>query len=82
MDEQGILDRDYSWSIVILNFEFLLILNHDDVPWDCPTREDLRKKRRIFLGTHSLKKKYTDTIYWDENDKCVWNLFSFSPKIP
>jgi hypothetical protein len=38
---------DYSWSIIVLNFEFFLVLNHDDVTWDCPKREDLRKRRRI-----------------------------------
>jgi hypothetical protein len=35
---------DYSWSIVVLNFEFLLVLNHDDVIWDCLKREDLGKR--------------------------------------
>jgi hypothetical protein len=33
LDEQGIYDRDRS-----RNFEFLLVLNHDDVIWDCPKR--------------------------------------------
>jgi hypothetical protein len=28
---------------VILNFEFLLVLNHDDGTSDCPKREDLGK---------------------------------------
>jgi hypothetical protein len=37
----------YSWSIVVLTFEFLLVLNHGDVIWDCPKREDLRKRRII-----------------------------------
>jgi hypothetical protein len=31
-----------------LNFEFLLVLNHDDVTWDYPEREDLGKRRKIF----------------------------------
>jgi hypothetical protein len=35
LDEQGIEDKDYSWSIIVLNFEFLLVLNHDNVTWDC-----------------------------------------------
>jgi len=26
-----------------LNFEFLLVLNHDDVTWDCPKMGVLRK---------------------------------------
>jgi hypothetical protein len=38
---------DSSWSIVILNFEFLWVLNHDNVIWDCPNREDLGKRRKI-----------------------------------
>ncbi len=32
---------DCSWNIVGLNFEFLLVLNHDDVTWDYPKKEDL-----------------------------------------
>jgi hypothetical protein len=28
-----------------LNFEFLLVLNHDDVTENCPKKEDLGKKR-------------------------------------
>jgi hypothetical protein len=32
---------DRSWNIVGLNFEFLLVLNHDDVSWDYPKREAL-----------------------------------------
>jgi hypothetical protein len=38
LDEQGIYDRDRSRNFVSLNFEFLLVLNHDDVIWDCPKR--------------------------------------------
>jgi hypothetical protein len=38
-----------------LNFEFLLVLNHDDVTWDYPKREDLGKKR-IFYKDIILKK--------------------------
>jgi hypothetical protein len=49
LDEHGILDRDYSWSTIVLNFEFLLGHFHDDVTWDCPKMEDLGK-RRIILG--------------------------------
>jgi len=43
---------DFSWSIIVLNFEFMLVLNHDDVTWDCPKRKDLGKRgiiRHIFL---------------------------------
>jgi hypothetical protein len=25
-------------------FEFLLVLNHDDVTWDCPKGEDMGKR--------------------------------------
>ncbi len=41
LDEQSIEDKDYSWNIVGLNFEFLLVLNHDDMTWDCPKKEDM-----------------------------------------
>jgi hypothetical protein len=34
-----------------LNFEFFPVLNYDDVTWDCPNREDLRKRRKIFEHT-------------------------------
>jgi hypothetical protein len=50
LDEQGIWDRDWSWNIVSLNFEFLLVLNHDDVTCDCPKMGDPRK-RIPFLDT-------------------------------
>jgi hypothetical protein len=30
---------DFSWSIVVLNFEFMLVLNHDDVTWGLPKEE-------------------------------------------
>ncbi len=30
---------------MVLNFEFFLVLNHDDVIWDCPKKEDLGKRR-------------------------------------
>jgi hypothetical protein len=42
---------DYSWSIVVLSFEFLLVLNHDDVIWDYPKREDIGKRRIILKHT-------------------------------
>jgi hypothetical protein len=38
---------DCSWSIKVLNFKFLLDLNHDDVIWDYPKREDLGKRKKI-----------------------------------
>jgi hypothetical protein len=45
LNEQGIWDKVCSWNIVVLNFELLLVLNHDDVTWDCPKREALGKRR-------------------------------------
>jgi hypothetical protein len=51
---------DYSWSIIVLTFEFLLLLNHDDVTWDCPKRKDMGK-RRIIL-THDFRKRIKGTI--------------------
>jgi len=54
LDEQGIYDRDRSRNFVSLNFEFLLVLNHDDVIWDCPKRgrsgEEKGNFRHIVLG--------------------------------
>jgi hypothetical protein len=51
---------DYSWSIIVLTFEFLLLLNHDDVTWDSPKRKDMGK-RRIIL-THGFRKRIKGTI--------------------
>jgi hypothetical protein len=31
------------------SFELLLALNHDDVTWDCPKKEDLGKRRDLIL---------------------------------
>jgi hypothetical protein len=28
-------------AFLVLDFEFLLVLNHNDVTWDCSKREDL-----------------------------------------
>jgi len=42
---------DCLWKIVVLNFEFMLVLNHDDVTWDCPKGGDLGKTRMIFGHT-------------------------------
>ncbi len=51
LDDYMILDEQ-SFKIGIdqgtLNFEFLLVLNHDDVTRDCPKRENLGKKRGFF----------------------------------
>jgi hypothetical protein len=40
LDKHDIEEKDYSWNIVVLN--------HDDVTWDCPKREELGKRKRIF----------------------------------
>jgi hypothetical protein len=53
LDEQGILDKDCSWNIIGLNFEFLLVLNHDDAIWDYPKMGDIGKN--IFI---------LDTQFW------------------
>jgi hypothetical protein len=37
------------------SFEFLLVSNHDDVTWDYPKKEDLGKKKKIFLRTHNFE---------------------------
>jgi hypothetical protein len=53
LDEQSIYDRDCSWNIVSVNFEFLLFWNHGDVTWDCPKAESFGKKgifKHIVLG--------------------------------
>jgi hypothetical protein len=42
------------------DFEFLLVLNHDDVTWDCPKREDMGKRRIIFR--HNFGKIVKRTI--------------------
>ncbi len=46
-----------------MNFEFLLVLNHDDVNWDCPKKEDLGKRRivlkHIIFGKGRIVLKHT-----------------------
>jgi hypothetical protein len=44
LEKKGIYDKDYSWDIVDLNFEILLVLNHDDVTWDYLKMGDLDKR--------------------------------------
>jgi hypothetical protein len=51
---------DYSWSIAVLTFDFLLLLNHDDVTWDCPKRKDLGK--RMIILTHGFRKRIKGTM--------------------
>jgi hypothetical protein len=40
LDGHGLLMEHYC-----LNFEFLFVLNHDDVAWDYTKKEDMGKKR-------------------------------------
>jgi hypothetical protein len=47
--------RIAQWNIIVLNFEFMLVFNHDDVIWDYPKKEDMGKKRKIF--GHTILKK-------------------------
>jgi hypothetical protein len=42
---------------IVLNFEFLLVLNHDDVTWDYPKMEDLGKRKKHFLHTQFGRSK-------------------------
>jgi hypothetical protein len=42
-------------TLLVLNFELLLVLNHGDVTKDCPKQEDLGKRRGFF-----------DTQFWEE----------------
>jgi hypothetical protein len=62
---------DCSLYIVGLNFEFLLVLNHDDVTWDCPKGRDLGKwisLLDIILGSNNSCKYFVvenHKIYFD-----------------
>jgi hypothetical protein len=49
LDEQVFRINTDEGTLLVLNFEFLLVLNHDDVTWDYPKRGNLRKRKR-FLG--------------------------------
>ncbi len=40
-----------------LNFEFLLVLNHDDVTWDYPKMGDMGKRKSL-LDTHFWESEY------------------------
>jgi hypothetical protein len=39
----------------------LLVLNHDDVTWDCPNRGDLRRRRRRTLE-HTVLGRMTRVV--------------------
>jgi hypothetical protein len=72
LNEQGIYDKHWSWNIVGLNFEFLLVLNNDDVTWDCPEGEVLGKKISL-LDTQFWKSKDSHRYFVVKNHKfCFW----------
>jgi hypothetical protein len=50
LDEQAFKIGIDQGILLVLKFEFLLVLNHENVIGDCPKREDLGKRRR-FLHT-------------------------------
>jgi hypothetical protein len=43
LDEQTFRIGTGKGTLLVLNFEFLLVLNHDDVTQDYPKREDIGK---------------------------------------
>ncbi len=45
LDEEAFRIGTDQGILLVLNFEFLLVLNHDGVIWNYPKREDLGKKR-------------------------------------
>jgi hypothetical protein len=47
LDEHGILDKDCSWNIIVMNFEFLLVLNHDDVTLGLPIKGRFGEEERF-----------------------------------
>ncbi len=47
LDEQAFKIRTNHGTLLVLNFEYLLVFNHDDVTWDHPKREDLGKREDI-----------------------------------
>jgi hypothetical protein len=50
LDEQNIMDRDWSLDIKGLNFEFFLVLNHFD--GDLGTTQRWSSWERIFIFKH------------------------------
>jgi hypothetical protein len=47
LDEQTFRTGTGQTTLLVLNFEFLLVLNHDGVTWNYPKKEDLGKKRGL-----------------------------------
>jgi hypothetical protein len=51
LDEQAFRIRNDRRTLLVLNFEFLLVLNHHDVIWDYLKKEDMGKRRNVFRHT-------------------------------
>jgi hypothetical protein len=82
LDEWGILDKDWSWKIVGLNFEFLLVLNHDDATWDCPKMGVLGKKNSL-LNTQFWESKNSSRYFVVKNHKfSLWKVVSTTTRLP
>jgi hypothetical protein len=69
------LDRDLSWNIVSLNFEFLLFLDHGDVIWYCPKGKVLGRRMGILRYIVLEKKNYRYFVV--KNHKFYFILFGF-----
>ncbi len=54
LDEQTFRIGIDKGTLLVLNFEFLLVLNHDCVTWDYPKREDIGEKINFY------------TSFWEE----------------
>ncbi len=54
LDEQAFRIRTIQGTLLVLNFEFLLVLTHDDVTWDCFKKEHIKKRRDSY------------TQFWEE----------------
>jgi hypothetical protein len=55
LDEQAFKIKTNHGTLLVLNFEYLLVLNHDDMTWDYPKREDLGKREDIIKNIVSRK---------------------------
>ncbi len=47
LDEQAFRIGTDQGTLLVLNFELLLVLNHDDVIWDYPKEEDMGRRKNI-----------------------------------
>ncbi len=55
LDEQTFKIGTNQGTLLVSNFEFLLVFNHDDVIQDYPKKEDLRKRKTLL-----------ETQFWEE----------------